>query len=49
MADKCPSCGSCGMPLEKPEDFALGDVTRAYCRYCTDAREKEEPCWIISK
>jgi hypothetical protein len=36
--DKCPSCGSCGMPLEKPEDFALGDVTRAYCRYCTDAR-----------
>ena len=36
--DKCPSCGSCGMPLEKPEGLALGDVTRAYCRYCTDAR-----------
>ena len=38
MAEKCPACGSCGMPMEKPEDFALGDVTRPYCRYCTDAR-----------
>ena len=38
MAEKCISCGSCGMPMEKPEDFALGDVTRLYCRYCTDAR-----------
>ncbi len=37
MAEKCPACGSCGMPMEKPEDFALGDVTRPYCRYCTDA------------
>jgi hypothetical protein len=26
------------MPMEKPEDFALGDVTRPYCRFCTDAR-----------
>ena len=24
--------------MEKPEDFALGDVTRPYCRHCTDAR-----------
>ena len=38
MADKCPACGSCGMPMEKPEDFALGDMTRPYCCYCTDAR-----------
>ena len=38
MAEKCPACGSCGMPMEKPEDFALGDVTRPYCRFCTDAR-----------
>ena len=38
MAEKCPACGSCGMPMEKPEDYALGDVTRPYCRYCTDAR-----------
>ena len=38
MAEKCPACGSCGMPMEKPEDHALGDVTREYCRYCTDAR-----------
>jgi hypothetical protein len=26
------------MPMEKPEDFALGDATRPYCRYCTDER-----------
>ena len=38
MADKCPACASCGMPLENPEDYALGDVTRPYCRYCTDER-----------
>ena len=37
MAEKCPACGSCGMPMERPEDFALGDVTRPYCRHCTDA------------
>jgi len=38
MAEKCPACGSCGMPMEKSEDFALGDATRPYCRYCTDER-----------
>ena len=43
MAEKCVSCGSCGMPMEKPEDFALGDVTQPYCRYCTDARGKLLP------
>jgi hypothetical protein len=37
MAVKCVSCGSCGFPMEKPEDFALGDPTQPYCRYCTDA------------
>ena len=43
MAEKCISCGSCGMPMEKPEDFALGDVTQPYCSYCTDARGKLLP------
>lgn len=38
MADKCPACGSCGMPMEKPEDFALGNPASVYCRYCTDER-----------
>jgi hypothetical protein len=36
--EKCPACGSCGFPMEKPEDFALGDTSRPYCRHCTDAR-----------
>jgi hypothetical protein len=26
------------MPLERPEDHALGDVTQQYCRWCTDER-----------
>jgi hypothetical protein len=24
--------------MEKEEDFALGDPSQPYCRYCTDAR-----------
>ena len=43
MPEKCISCGSCGMPMEKPEDFALGDVTQPYCAWCTDARGKLLP------
>ena len=33
---KCKSCSSCAMPMEKTEDFALGDSRRDLCRYCTD-------------
>jgi len=36
--EKCMACGSCGMPMEKPEDHALGDETQQYCRWCTDER-----------
>ncbi len=27
-------CIACGMPMEKPEDHALGNVTRSYCLHC---------------
>ncbi|MFI5399986.1 MAG: zinc ribbon domain-containing protein [SAR324 cluster bacterium] len=43
MPEKCPACGSCGMPLERPEDFALGDTTQPYCRSCTDAKGRLLP------
>jgi len=43
MSDKCPSCGSCGLPLEKPEDFALGDPRSVYCHYCVDPQGKLLP------
>ena len=43
MSEKCPSCASCGMPLEKKEDFALSDSKQAYCRYCTDDKGKLLP------
>ena len=38
MTTKCVSCGSCGFPMEKDDDFALGDPSQPYCRNCTDAR-----------
>lgn len=38
MTIKCVSCGSCGFPMEKDDDFALGDRSQPYCRHCTDGR-----------
>lgn len=43
MSEKCKSCGSCGMPLEKAEDFALADMSQDYCQYCTDQKGKLFP------
>jgi hypothetical protein len=31
------TCIACGMPMTKPQDYALGDESRDYCVYC--ARE----------
>lgn len=28
------NCIACGMPMTKHEDFALGDESKNYCRYC---------------
>jgi hypothetical protein len=27
-------CIACGMPMEKPEDFPLGDQSKDYCVHC---------------
>jgi hypothetical protein len=27
-------CIACGMPMKSPEDFAMGDSGKDYCRYC---------------
>ena len=27
-------CIACGMPMTKPEDFAMGDTTKEYCLHC---------------
>jgi hypothetical protein len=27
-------CIACGMPMEKPSDFPLGDQSKDYCVYC---------------
>jgi hypothetical protein len=28
------TCIACGMPMVKTEDFAMGDQSKDYCRYC---------------
>jgi len=28
------TCIACGMPMGRPADFAMGDVTREYCVHC---------------
>lgn len=43
MEKTCPACYSCGMPLEKAADHALGDLNQKYCTYCTDPRGKLKP------
>lgn len=30
------NCATCGMPLEKKEDFALGDEKAEFCAYCVN-------------
>lgn len=42
-------CIACGMPMTEPEDFALRDPSKEYCRYCCrpdgdmqDFEEKKE-------
>ena len=27
-------CIACGMPMKNPEDFAMGDTEKEYCKYC---------------
>jgi len=43
MKSKCPSCASCGMPMEKPDDFAMANSSSPYCKYCTDKTGKLLP------
>jgi len=31
------TCIACGMPMNNPEDFALGDSEKDYCSYCAKA------------
>ena len=47
MKQKCDSCNSCGMPLENKEDFALGDTSSIYCKYCVDKQGELLPYQTI--
>jgi len=31
------TCIACGMPMTRPDQHAMGDVSRDYCVYCTRA------------
>jgi hypothetical protein len=37
-------CQTCGMPLNKKEDFALGDENSNFCLYCTNADGSVKTC-----
>jgi len=45
-------CQSCGMPMEKAEDFGAGDVNGDWCSHCSNAdgshktREEVRAGWI---
>lgn len=28
------NCIACGMPMKNPDDFAVGDVNKNYCKFC---------------
>jgi hypothetical protein len=36
-------CNACGMPLNKKEDFALGDENSDFCLYCVNADGSVKP------
>lgn len=42
-------CESCGMPLSKKEDFALGDESSLFCLYCVNADGRVKSCEEIFK
>jgi len=29
------TCIACGMPMKTKEDFAMGDESKDYCKFCT--------------
>ena len=37
------NCESCGMPLLKAADHALGDLANPLCQHCTDEAGKLQP------
>ena len=43
MEKTCPSCYSCGMPLEKASDHALGDINQQFCVHCTNEQGQLKP------
>lgn len=43
MSEKCVSCASCGFPMERPGDFANGDLNSIYCCHCVDEKGRRKP------
>jgi len=41
--DLCPSCGSCGFPMQSADDFAGGKRDSAYCSTCGDEMGRLKP------
>jgi len=41
------NCSTCGMPLEKPEDFVQGDENSEFCQYCVKEDGTVKSCTDI--
>jgi hypothetical protein len=41
--DHCRSCGSCGFPMQSPDDFAGGRADSLFCSTCGDERGQLKP------
>ena len=37
-------CEACGMPMNKPEDYSLGDTNSQFCLYCTNEDGSVKSC-----
>jgi hypothetical protein len=40
-------CQSCGMPMQKPDDYGGGRMGNAYCKYCTDGQGNLLPQGVV--
>lgn len=45
--DLCRSCGSCGFPMQDPDDFAGGNPEADYCSTCADANGALRPFDVV--
>lgn len=43
----CRSCGSCGFPMNAPEDYAGGNLAAQYCSTCAEPSGHLKPFKVV--